>query len=213
MDLIAAFGAGLIAGLALVVPLGAIGVLLIREGASRGFVAGMPAASAVATVDVLYCTVALAAGRVLAPTITGWAPWPQVVGGVTLIAIAAWGLIAARRRRDESALRGHEGTGAGRGPGWHRYAMLFGLTAINPATVVYFAAIATGLSSLTSSVAAAVLFVVGVATASMGWQTALVGAGAALRWKTGARAQRATAMIGNSAVALLGLFLITSAVL
>jgi arginine exporter protein ArgO len=208
MGYIAALGAGLLAGLALVVPLGAVGILLIREGTARGLARGIPAATAVATVDVLYCTAALTAGSVLAPIIVGWMPWPQVIGGTTLIAIAGLGLLRMARRTDEASVGGSSENG----PSWRRYALFFGLTATNPATLIYFAAVVTGLTAIASSVATAALFVVGVAIASAGWQILLVAAGAALRWRSSARLRRVTTLVGNAAVALLGLVMIAAAV-
>lgn len=209
MGYIAALGAGLLAGLALVVPLGAVGVLLIREGTTRGLARGIPAAAAVASVDVLYCTAALTAGSVLAPIIAGWMPWPQIIGGSTLVAIAGAGLLRMMRQPDEaSATKSPDG-----GSNWRRYALFFGLTATNPATLIYFAAVVTGLSAIASSVATVALFVAGVAIASAGWQILLVAAGAALRWRSSARLRRVTTLVGNAAVALLGLVMIAGAVL
>jgi len=208
MENLAALGAGLIAGLALALPLGAIGVLLIQQGASRGFGGAVPAAAAVATVDAIYCFAALSAGSVLAPLVTMWMPWPQIVGGVTLVTIAAWGLARIGERPVGSSTSAAVDTAAG----WRRYAMFLGLTAVNPATLVYFAAIVTGLSSVTASAAAGALFVVGVTVASLGWQTLLVGVGAVIRGRSGPRLRHATSLIGNGAVALLGAIMIAGAV-
>lgn len=201
----AALSAGAVAGFALAVPLGAIGVLLIQEGASRGWARGVPAAIAVATVDMLYCVAAVSAGLALAPLIASWSPWPRIIGGTALIALAAWNLIRARRsntaREDTAEPRA--------APGSHRYALFFALTAINPATLVYFAAIVTGLSTVSTSLAIAAVFVLGVTLASLSWQLLLVFVGAIVRWKTGARFDRMTALIGNGAVAVLGGLMLT----
>lgn len=199
-----AFETGVLAGLALVVPLGAIGVLLIQEGASRGWVDALPAASAVATVDVLYCVAAVGVGAALAPVIMTWDPWPRIIGGTILLGLAARNLVRAGR----SAAEANPGADPDRNRLSRRYILFFGLTAINPATLVYFAAITAGLSTIASTPAAAALFVGGVALASLSWQLLLVLVGAILRWRTGTRARQLTTVIGNGAVGLLGIIMI-----
>lgn len=209
MDPLSSLTAGLIAGLALAVPLGAIGVLLIQEGASRGWVRGAPAAAAVATVDLIYCVTAVLAGATLSPVITSWTPWPRIIGGTALLSLAAWNLIRARL----SATNAKPDDRAHHSRSSRRYALFFGLTAINPATLVYFAAITTGIAAISSSVTTAVPFVFGVAMASLGWQLLLVLMGALVRWKTGARFRYLTSAIGNGVVGVLGILMITGLVL
>jgi len=207
MSLLTAFGAGVAAGLALAMPLGAIGVLLVREGTLRGWRRGAPAALAVATVDTLYCIAAVTLGAVLAPVIAAWAPWPRIVGGIVLLGIAAHGLLRLRRAPGAPPAGGPAGV-----PSWRRFVAFLALTAINPATLVYFAAVVTGMASLVSEPAAGALFVAGVALASLAWQLLLVLAGAALRWTTGPRTQRVTAWVGNGVVAILGILLIAGVI-
>ncbi|WP_265523458.1 LysE family transporter [Oerskovia flava] len=201
--------AGLVAGLGVAVPLGAIGVLLVQEGASRGRAGGAPAAVAVASVDLLYCVAAVLGGSAAAPVVATWGPWPQVVGGAALVAIAAVGLVRSRRTAPGAARE----TTAGRGSSWRRYALFFGLTAINPATLVYFAAIVTGLSSITTSAEAAAAFVVGVGLASLGWQLLLVVAGAFLHGRAGPRLHAVTSLVGNGVVGVLGVSMIGAGLL
>ncbi|HEY9309431.1 MAG TPA: LysE family transporter, partial [Microbacterium sp.] len=218
--------AGVVAGLALAAPLGAIGVLLVQEGILRGLLGGLPSAAAVATVDTLYCAGAVAAGAVLSPVITTWAPWPQIGGGAVLIALGVHGLVKGWRTARRTAAthaahamdsvapstRVHSSTPSPSTTGWARYALFLGLTAINPATLLYFAAILPGLKETTSSNTAQVGFVVGVALASFAWQALLVALGAGMRHKTGASFRNWTAVIGNSTVAVLGAILIAQVV-
>ncbi|WP_292832529.1 LysE family transporter [Microbacterium sp.] len=207
MDPFAAHTTGLVVGLALVIPLGAIGVLLIQEGASLGWARGVPAAAAVATADLLYCTVAVIGGAVLSPVISSWGPWPKVLGGAALVVLAVWNLIRARR----STVKGSPDALSPRGRPSQRYAVFFGLTAINPATVVYFAATVTGFSELMASAVSAAMFVVGVAAASLGWQLLLVLVGAIVHWRAGVRFRGITAIMGNCAVCTLGVLMIAGA--
>ena len=210
-DITLAVLAGTVAGLALAAPLGAIGVLLVQEGILRGLRGGLPGAAAVATVDTLYCAAAVAAGALVAPVIASWAPWPQIGGGVVLVALGAHGLSKAQRTARQAG--GTEATAlTSAGMGRNRYVLFLGLTAVNPATLLYFAAILPGLKETASSNVSQVGFVVGVASASFAWQALLVALGAGLRHKTGARFRRWTAVVGNSTVVALGALLIAQAI-
>ncbi|WP_460774292.1 LysE family transporter [Microbacterium sp. GXF7504] len=195
-----AFAAGVLAGLALAVPLGAVGVLLLAEGATWGLRRGLPAAAGVATVDAGYAALAVFAGAALAPVITGWGVWPGVVGGLVLVAL---GLHRAMR-----ALRTQPAEAVGREPrpggGWRRFAAFVGLTALNPATLLVFAAIVAGLASTVRSPMSGSAFVAGVAAASLAWQVLLVGVGALLHRHAGAGVRRATGIVGGCAVAVFG---------
>ncbi|WP_165384221.1 LysE family transporter [Leucobacter triazinivorans] len=209
MEFVAALGAGLITGLALAIPLGAIGVLLIQEGASRGWAGGVPAAAAVATVDLLYCVTAVTAGAAIAPGIASWGPWPRIIGGATLVALAIWSLIRARH----SSVDAPAGADANRARSGRRYALFFGLTAINPATLIYFAAVVTGLSGVSASALVSVAFIAGVGAASLSWQLLLVLTGAIVRWKAGTQFRRLTTLVGSSIVGVIGILMITGMIL
>ncbi|MFB8386813.1 hypothetical protein ACFC3F_06695 [Microbacterium sp. NPDC055910] len=197
MDVGVALLSGLVAGFALAIPLGAIGVLLVQEGATQGGVRGLTAAAGVATTDVILCAVAVAAGSTAAPVIAGWAPWPHLAGGCALVAIGAWRLVQARRSAG-LAPADEAGTSA------RRFALFVGLTVINPTTVVYFAAVATAITEATSSWGNAVAFVLAVGGASFAWQALLVSVGAVLRTRSTPRLLRLSPCIGNGVVVALG---------
>lgn len=204
MDTFISLGSGLIAGLALAAPLGAIGILLVQEGIARGLRGSVPSAAAVATVDVVYCTAAVAAGTLAGPIVRSWTPWPQLVGGAALIALGVHGLVRPRRASGQAVDREAVGTGTA----LQRYALFLGLTALNPATLVYFAAIVTGLDRVAASMPSAIAFTTGVGVASFGWQILLVALGALLRRTTGQAFRSWTAAIGNGLVIALGVALI-----
>ncbi|WP_291057542.1 LysE family transporter [Herbiconiux sp.] len=204
MDVLFALASGLVAGLALAAPLGAIGVMLIQEGVSRGLRRGLPGAAAVATVDILYCTAAVTAGALVGPLVGALTPWPQIVGGAALVVIGVRGIVAGGHRpvREGAPDARRSQTSLG------RFALFLGLTAINPATVVYFGAILTGLGQVAESVPTGIAFIAGVGVASFSWQALLVLIGAALRRRTGSSFQRWTALLGNGLVVLLGVLLL-----
>lgn len=199
---------GAVAGLALAVPLGAIGILLLQEGASRGLRRGLPAAAAVATMDVLYCVAAVTTGSIAGRLVDSWTPWPQIVGGSAVIALGVHGLVAGRSTRLETGR-----PVAPPQPSMRRFLLFLGLTALNPATLLYFAAILTGLDLHTQSPSEAGAFVAGVGLASFGWQALLVALGAGVGRRAGPAIQRWTTIIGHGAVVLLGATLIVHTLL
>lgn len=207
MDILFALSSGVLAGLALAAPLGAIGVLLVQEGIVRGVRGASPSAAAVATVDTLYCSAAVAAGALAGPIVEGWAPWPQIAGGAALIAIGTHGLLSTRPTREHGAGRAATRSGTAR----RRYLVFLGLTALNPATLVYFTAILAGLDQVADSLPTAIVFVVGVGLASFGWQVSLVILGAVLGRTTGPSFQSWTATVGNGLVVMLGLAILIRA--
>ncbi|WFE66232.1 LysE family transporter [Micromonospora sp. WMMD714] len=96
-DVVVLAVAGFAAGLGVAMPLGAIGVLVVREGMLRGHRSGLAAASGVATVDTLYCLGALLTGAAIAPVIASWGDTPRYLSGVVVIALGCYQLIALRR--------------------------------------------------------------------------------------------------------------------
>jgi arginine exporter protein ArgO len=208
VNVLVSFLSGAVAGLALAAPLGAIGVLLVQEGITRGLRRGLPSAAAVATVDILYCTAAVTAGALAGPIVSGWSPWPQIMGGLALIAIGVHGLLRIRR----SQIRVIDPRVLVPGTSRRRFVLFLGLTALNPATLVYFTAILTGLDQVAESPLRAIAFIAGVGIASLGWQALLVTLGAGLGQKTGPSFQRWTAAIGNGLVVLIGAALLAHVV-
>jgi len=200
----AALASGILAGLAVAMPLGAIGVLLVQEGAGLGARRALPGAAAVASVDALYCALAVLAGGVAAPLVRAWGRWPALVGSLALLVVAAIGL-----RRGFVARPGAVPDEPGRA-GWRRYAVFAGLTAVNPATLVYFAALVAALPAAATG-GAALSFVVGAGAASFAWQALLVVGGGLLGGRAGPRTRRATVVVGNGVVAALGVTMLLRA--
>ncbi|MFY1584937.1 LysE family transporter [Micromonospora sp. WMMD734] len=89
--------AGFAAGLGVAMPLGAIGVLIFREGMLRGHRSGLAAAFGVATVDTLYCLGALLTGAALAPVIASWGDAPRYLSGLVIVGLGCHQLATLRR--------------------------------------------------------------------------------------------------------------------
>jgi threonine/homoserine/homoserine lactone efflux protein len=212
---------GLLAGWGVAIPLGAIGVLLVDLGMRAGFRRASAAAAAVATADLLYAAVAAVAGSAVAGVIGAHEHALKMTAAGVLAGVAALGLAGLRRRakaaESVSAGEGAPPRGAGAaGPAHpragHLYARFLGLTAVNPTTVVYFAALIAGLPAVASAPAAGKLaFVVAVGVASLSWQLTLAGSGAALHHRLPERARLYTALAGNALVLAFALRMALSA--
>lgn len=200
----AAFAAGLVAGLGIAVPVGAVGAHLVALTARTSLRTGVCAALGVACADGLYALLATAGGAALADVVRPVpAPLRQASAAV-LAAPAVRGAVTAPRR--------YRGSGAAvravppaPGPGRAFLGML-GLTLLNPATVVCFAALLLGGAGAGDGAPAArrALFVTAAFLASAGWQMLLTGGGALLgRALTGRRGRLMTALVSSAVITAL----------
>lgn len=89
-----------------------------------------------------------------------------------------------------------------------RFVLFLALTALNPATLLYFTALAAGLAELLSSPGTAAAL---VSAASGAWQLGLVCTGALLRGRTAPRLQHVLGLAGHGTVAALGAAAVLSA--
>jgi threonine/homoserine/homoserine lactone efflux protein len=185
--------AGFAAGLGVAMPLGAIGVLIVREGMLGGHRSGLAAAFGVATVDTLYCLGALLTGAALAPVIASWGDAPRYLSGLVIVGLGCHQLLTLRRApaRPAGAAAERDGTGGARrdggggerpartaaGPVYVRFVLL---TAVNPLTLVYFFALAGTVNAVPGSWTGPGVFVAAAGLASLLWQTGLATIGAAL---------------------------------
>ena len=176
--------AGIFAGYAIAVPVGAIAVLIIEAGMVGGLRRGLAAGAGAATVDLTYCATALGIGGAVGRIFANWVTPLQVASGGILIAIGVRGLLAlvvarlsAPRSGGRTAAPRHDGRASGSARAL--YLRFIALTALNPATVIYFLALAVGLPGLGSDPAQAVAFTIGAASASLSWQLFLGAVGAA----------------------------------
>ena len=193
MDPTAALIAGLAAGLAIAVQVGAVSLLLVETALVRGTRIGVAAGMGVATVDLLFATAAAAAGATAGAMLAEHEVEIRLVAAATLAAIALHGLVAVGRKPSDAA---QDPAGAG-GPRAH-YVRFFAITLVNPLTIASFAAVAASLPLGAPSAAAA--FAAGVGVASAGWHVVLtVAAGHAGRWIT-PRIQTGLAVGGRVAV-------------
>ncbi|MFL6059951.1 MAG: LysE family transporter [Marmoricola sp.] len=191
---------GLVTGYAIAVPVGAVAALIIALSARTSWAVGASAGLGVATVDGVYAAVAVVAGKAVADTLD---PVQGVLQGVSIAAlllIAALTLVHALRPADGTEAAARTWTPL------RAWLTFVGITAVNPATVVYFAAIVLGGTVTIHGPAQGTAFVAAAFLASASWQVLVASLGAGLgRWVAGPRGRRTTGIVAATVIALLAL--------
>ena len=197
------FWTGVLAGYGIAIPVGAIAVLITEIGIRCGFRCAFFAGTGAASADLIYATLAVVGGVGLTAWVTTVQEPLQIASAVVLILIAIAGLWRVRRRPEEP--QAVDFVFPDRTELAGTYARFLGLTIINPATVVYFAAFVVGLGvaeDMTPS--QGVFFVIGAFLASLSWQTLLAGIGAFAGHRLPAKTQTAAMVFGNLLILTLG---------
>jgi arginine exporter protein ArgO len=184
-----ALAAGIVAGLAVAVPLGAIGVLIVDLGVQGGFRPAFLAGLGTALADGLYATVAAVAGLAVGAWLAPAQHTLALAAAAVLAAVGVAGLLALRRAPERRPVPTAD----------HRLVARFlGLTAINPATAVTFAGLMVGLPAVAhASAPGKAAFVVGAFGASLAWQSALAGGGTLMRHGLPGSARTWTSVAGR----------------
>jgi arginine exporter protein ArgO len=170
------FASGALAGLAVAMPIGAVGSYLVALGARERMSVAIAAALGVASVDGGYAVLAVLGGAGLQLVLTEVSDWLEWIAAIVLAAVAVRTMrLAVRRYRTISNALGQPRALT---PG-RAYLSLLALTAVNPATLITFAAVAVGRSSseANSTLLAVTLFAIGAFAASGVWQLLLTGSG------------------------------------
>ena len=198
-----AFWEGVLAGYGIAIPVGAIAILIIDQALQRGFPSGFVAGAGAATVDVLYAAVAVFAGAALVSVLAPYSLALKIAASVVLIGLGSYGLYKVWRSKDKS-LEGERSVGDS---GYAAvYARFFGLTLLNPLTIVYFSALIIGLGDqIAWSGSQKLAFLIGAGLASLSWQTLLASGGATARRYLTPRLRDTISVFGNSLVIALGL--------
>lgn len=198
--------AGAAAGLGVAMPMGAMSVLLLQE-AMRHRRTAVAAAMGIAVVDLGYAALATAVGPWAASHVSPVEAWVRLASAAILLAIAAHGLAGARPEAappvpapDPAAAPGATRTTTGVRPA-KAFARFVALTAINPTTALYFAALTTAQGASLGTGPAGAAFLVGVGAASLLWQQSLVALGSLAGARISATARVWTFRLGYGLVA------------
>jgi arginine exporter protein ArgO len=195
----AAFLAGVAAGYGIAVPVGAIGVLIAGLSARTSLRVGAAAGLGAATADGVYALIAVLGGAALAAVIAPIAtPLRWVAAGVLLVLAGSTAYRAVcRPGATERPPRPVTARAA--------YAGVLGLTLLNPATVIYFAALILGRGGSGGGA----WFVLGAFLASASWQLLLaVGGSLVGQLLTGERGRLITALVSSAVIAALAITLL-----
>lgn len=195
-DIATALVAGLLAGYGIAVPIGPVGAYLVQVAARSPWRTGVAAALGVATTDALYALVAVLGGSAVAGLLAPVLPALRWAAATALAVLAIRTALTGLRTDDAVPVAAPAVAG-------RTFLTLLGLTAVNPATVIYFVALVVGLPAVTAGPPAAV-FVTAAFAASASWQVLVAGSGMVLgRVASSPRGRRATAL--GSAVVVLAL--------
>jgi threonine/homoserine/homoserine lactone efflux protein len=193
------FVTGLIAGFAIAMPPGAVTSLIVRIGLQRGFPSALAAGWGTATVDGVYCVVAVLAGAALVPLLGAIDPPLRIATGVVLIGLGVRGLLASRADLPPAGPPDARALAA-------TYLRFIAITMVNPATLAYFVAVALGFAGAVLNDALA--FVIGVFTASLTWHLILAVLSGSLHGRLSPNARTVLAVVANGVVIALGVRII-----
>jgi arginine exporter protein ArgO len=195
----APFLAGVAAGYGIAVPVGAIGVLIAGLSARTSLRVGAAAGLGAATADGIYAGVAVLGGAAVADLIAPVAAPLRWVAAATLLGLAAMTARGAFRRRAAGDETERPATAL------RAYAAILALTLLNPATVIYFAALVIGRGGEGGGA----WFVIGAFLASASWQLVVAGGGSLVgRVLTGRRGRMVTALVSSLVIAILAVRLL-----
>ncbi len=185
---------GTLAGLAVAMPVGPVGVLLLRSGLVDGVRVAVPAALGIATVDLAYGALAVAVGRPVSRVLEAHDEAVRAVSAAVLVGVGVLGLVRVRRPRNDEVRPTTTSHGS--------YLRFVALTAVNPLTAVTFTTVAVGMAAGLSGSAA--LFVVGVGLASLAWQLVLALASGLLGMRLPDEARTWVSVAGAIVIVLVG---------
>ncbi|MFJ5262218.1 LysE family transporter [Streptomyces sp. NPDC088387] len=202
--------AGLVAGFGIAIPVGAVGAYLVSLTARTSLRTGACAALGVAAADGLYALLATLGGAALAAALHPLLVPLRWASVLVLVALAVLGTVTAVRQ-----YRGHRLAARSLPPPptpARAFLTFLGITLLNPATVVYFAALVLG-SRTTDPVPplAQGVFVMAAFAASASWQLLLASGGALMgRLLTGHRGRLATALVSSGVMTALAVRMVVA---
>ena len=189
------FVTGLIAGFAIAMPPGAVTSLIVRIGLQRGFPSALAAGWGTATVDGIYCVIAVLAGAAVVPLLGAIDPPLRVVTGLVLVGLGLRGIQGARREAPSAGSPDGRALAA-------TYLRFIAITMVNPATLAYFIAVALGFAGSVLNDAGA--FIVGVFAASLTWHAILAVLSGSLHGRLSPNARTVLTVVANAVVIALG---------
>jgi threonine/homoserine/homoserine lactone efflux protein len=196
---------GFILGFAVAASPGPIFFLCLRRTLLRGRLYGFVSGLGVATADAIYAAVASFGVVTVTTAIAGGRRPLGVIGGAVLVVLGGWVLLLKRQQNPSEAVLSTAGLVLA-------YFSTLGLTITNPATVIWFAALAAtlGLGAGAGLVKPAAL-VGGVLLGSAAWWCLVAVAASSLRGRLTPVVVQAINTFSGIVIAVLGMLAIYSA--
>ena len=181
------FVSGVLAGLALAIPLGPMAILLISTTIKHGRKTGVFGALAMASVDFSYAAIVFAFGKVVISFLNDWIFPLRVLGSLILLYVGVKIFVDARR---SSKINSPDLSNSPTSK-LKTYAKFFGLTVLNPATAFYFFGITPSVAVMSqgTGLLSIAYFAIGVFLGSIVWQLSLVVAANLTKSFTNAKVQ------------------------
>lgn len=201
---------GVLAGLGLAVPVGAMSIMLFQTSATRGWRHGATAGLAMATVDLVYAIVTAIVGGSLVGFLTQWGRLLSAFGASLLLALGLITIVRSWQARSavHSVTDAPASDGRTAGGLLRTFAIFTAATAINPQTALYFLAIAPSVAVTGGSWA---WFGLGVFLGSVTWQQILASGGSLMHRRKNDRLRFVTGAVGGGLVVGLSLFMLIKA--
>lgn len=176
--------------------------MIIELGIRRGFGVAFCAGAGAASADLIYATIAVIAGAFLVSILAPYSSILHVASACGLITIGA--LLLYRGLRHSPINRERSAFSSKGRP--QIYAMLLGLTLLNPVTVTYFTTLILGLKEASSNNPLnSFLFVAGAFLASFSWQTFLASISGLAHRRFSQTLQKGTFAVGNFLIIVIGI--------
>lgn len=190
--MVTSFAAGALAGWAIAIPVGAIAILIVEIGIRRGFRVAAAAGAGAASADGIYAALAVVGGTALAAVLEPLEQPLRIVAIGALLAIGLRGLALIA-----FAPRAVPGAAVLPTRVVPTYLRFLGLTLLNPATVIYFAALILALPEVGRGPGERGAFVAGAFLASLSWQLILAAVSAVAHHRLPPRFQVGISVLGN----------------
>lgn len=188
---------GLLIGFSISVPVGPVGVLVIRRTLAEGFASGLMSGVGCATGMAIYGSV-IGFGLTAISDLLVRQQRPLAIGGGLFLVYLGYTIVRAAPPDPTSPLQRRSLLGA--------YTSTFALTIVSPAVILYFLALFTGsdLIEHQRDYLAALVLVLGVFLGALGWWFGLSGAVSLLRTRLNARTLRWANWLSGFAIAAFG---------
>ena len=159
---------GIVIGLAIAAPVGPIGALCVQRTLAEGRISGLVSGLGAATADTIYGFIAAFGVTVISGFLISHQMWLRIIGGAILFTLGLKTFLS-RPRKQAAPVSGNSLL--------TDFFSTFGLTLINPITILSFAAIfaALGVVSGSQDLAALGMLILGVFLGSALWWLVLSG--------------------------------------